>query len=81
MEYPKLWSILPVLFTTTHSKSAVMVGGNISGTLPQAQAQLTSTAEPAKDFSLIISVSMTEYITSNCHPQSFYKSMVNPFII
>ena len=37
-------------------------------TIPRAQAQLTETAEAAKDLGLFISVSKTEYMTANCNP-------------
>ena len=46
--------------------------------LSQVQAQLTSTAEAAKDLGLISSVSKTEYMTANCHPQPLLQIMVNP---
>ena len=40
----------------------------LESTIPQAQAQMTSTATAAKDLGLIISVPKTEYMTVNCHP-------------
>ena len=41
----------------------------LESSIPKAQAQLTHTAEAAKDLGLIISVLKTEYMTANCNPQ------------
>ena len=41
----------------------------LKSSISQAQAQLTSTAEAAKDLGLIISVSKREYMTANLYPQ------------
>ena len=40
----------------------------LESTMSQAQAQLTRTADAAKDLGLIISVPKTEYMTANCSP-------------
>lgn len=42
----------------------------LESTIPRAQAQLTRTAAAAEDLGLIISVSKTEYMTTNCNPHS-----------
>ena len=44
----------------------------LESTIPQAQAQLTSTAAAAKDLGLIISVPKTEYMTETITPTQHF---------
>ena len=46
--------------------------------MPQAQSQLTRTADAAADLGLIISAPKTEYMTINCQPQPPLQVYGNP---